>query len=186
MYVTPNPYDVLFLCNTKGTGWEMVILVYNMVIVLLAVLYYLYYLLLAKHTGTYNETLKCCLENYTELEWKSVQTSLVSFCLHLNGGATSAFVWSEFTHGQVWSSLGVVTESCKEYTIQQQAFPLVLTLCNRIIHISCVYCLSPSLLWISLIQITVSSIVRFVLIAAFGSQNAILQKGKVVSLRETS
>lgn len=161
----------------------MVILVNNMVIVLLAVLYYLYYLLLAKHTGTYNETLKCCLENYTELEWKSVQTSLVSFCLHLNGGATSAFVWSEFTHGQVWSSLGVVRKNIR---IQQLTFPLVLTLWNRIIHISFVYCLSPSLLWISLIQITVSSIARFVLTAAFGTQNAIMQKGKVVSLRETS
>lgn len=52
----------------------------------------IYYLLLAKRTGTYNEHLKCCLENYTELEWKSVQTSLVGFCHHLNGEATSVFV----------------------------------------------------------------------------------------------
>lgn len=45
-----------------------------------------------KHIGTYNETLKCCLENCTELEWKSVQTSLVGFCQHLNGEATLVFV----------------------------------------------------------------------------------------------
>lgn len=75
-----------------------------------------------RHIGTYNETLKCCLENYTELYWKSVQTSLVSFCQHLNGGATLVFVWCEFTHGQVWSSLGVVTGSCKEYTHSTACF----------------------------------------------------------------
>jgi len=51
-----------------------------------------YIRLLYKRTDTYNETLKCCLENYTELEWKSVQTSLVGFCQHLNGEATLVFV----------------------------------------------------------------------------------------------
>ncbi len=95
---------------------------------------------IVRYIGTYNETLKGRLESYTELEWKSVQTSLVSFYQHLNGRASLVFVWWEFTHGQVWSSLGAVTASCKEYTHSTACFTLVLTLCNRIINISCVYC----------------------------------------------
>lgn len=178
-------------CNTNGTEQRMsewwlfctIWLLFGLLVLYITV----YFIVQTyRHIGTYNETLKCCLENYTELAWKSMQTSLVSFCQHLNGGATLVFVWCEFTHGQVWSSPGVVTGSCKEYTHSTACFTLVLTLCNRIINISSVYCLSPPLLWISLIQITISSIARFVWIAAVGAQNTILQKGKAVSFWETS
>lgn len=120
----PKPYVLFFSSMQHKWNW---IKDEQMVIVLCYCLACWYYILsfivqTYRHIGTYNETIKCCLENYTELEWKSMYTSLVNFCQHLNAGAPLVFVWCEFTHGQVWSSLGVVTGNCKEYTHSTMCF----------------------------------------------------------------